>query len=620
VVGGFNTFKARSAVAEILKVLGVAEFQVRRFTERFPWGRTGDLPELLRECRECGDLPIEEEPYASALRLAAFLDGFPRHAKMHPCGVVISRIPIHAVTPTFMSDKGYPTTHFDMDACEAAGLVKMDILAQGGLAVLRDVKAGLGGGERPPGEPWDDARIWELIASGNARGVHHIESPAMISLSRMCCVNSIDQLVAIVSVIRPGAANNLKKQTFARRCQGLEPVEYAHPSLEGVLRSTYGVVAYEEHILQICESFAGLPAGRADVLRRALVKEKKAVIREILAEFEVCARARGRSEDEITVVRGLVEGFQGYAFCRAHSTAYALEAYEAAWFKSRHPAHFLAGVLTHGKGFYSRLVYTLEARRLGVGFLRPDINDTHEGFHVEETDGRECIRVPITAIGGLSSRTLEAWRRGRPFASLDDFISRVPAEFAEIQSLIRTGCFDGFGRKRAAQYWQASARVMEAGMGETLDFELVSLPPAERLADTPRSERLDAEWELLGFTVEEHPLERWPWIDWSGYRPVAGLGDSIGAEVLVCGLVVNERLHDQADDRLMKFVLIADRSGMLECELFADAYERWGAVIARNPVVALRGIVEPFDNRKGWTLRVTGAEAPAGAADSLDRK
>jgi DNA polymerase III alpha subunit len=695
-VGGFGTFQARSAVAEILKVLGTAEGQVRRFTERFPWGRLADMPVLLKASQECTDLPVDEEPYSTALRLARFLDGFPRHPKQHPCGLVLSRVPIRSLTPTFTSASGLPTTHFDMDAVEAVGLVKMDILAQGGLAVMRDVCAALGAaqargegrgargvGDRSlaedgrvswlveeemrtseyriqnsggdvesrmgangnaapvamralrgpglpeieireskfenasislsfpiPGEPWEDPTIWRMIAAGDSRGVHHIESPAMISLARMCGCRNIDQLVAIVSVIRPGAANSLKKEQFARRCQGLEPVEYAHPTLEEPLRSTYGVVAYEEHILQICEAFASLPPGRADVLRRALVKEKQETIAEIKGEFLSCARAIGRSEEEIAVVWALVEGFQGYAFCRAHSTAYALEAYQAAWLKLNHPAEFLAGVLTHGKGFYPRLVYTLEARRLGVGLLGPDINATHEGYAVEYREGRPFIRVPVPAVAGLCTRTLEAWRRGRPFASLDDFIQRVPAEFQEIQNLIRTGAFDGFGRKRSAQFWQASALAMEAGQGGGLGLELVTLPPAERLADTTRQERLDAEWELLGYTVGEHPLARWPDIDWSGYLPSVRLGDWLDRDVTVCGLIVDERLHNQVDGRLMKFVLIADHAGMIECELFADIYERFGAVVARNPVVALHGTVSPFDNRLGWTLRVKEALAP----------
>src|SRR5208283_335482 len=204
-------------------------------------------------------------------------------------------------------------------------------LAQGGLAAMRDVKSMLlergieidldrcVARDRQSGnilhgnpqalEPWQDSNVWEMIASGNARAVHHIESPAMTSLCRMCNVREIDGLVAIVSVIRPGAANEGKKRAFTRRYQGLEPVTYPHPSLEPCLRSTFGLVVYEEHILQICEAFAGLPPGRADVLRRALVKQKRAVVEEIGREFAACAQGRGHDAAKIAEVWGLVTGF-----------------------------------------------------------------------------------------------------------------------------------------------------------------------------------------------------------------------------------------------------------------------------------------------------------------------
>src|SRR5258708_5595052 len=163
----------------------------------------------------------------------------------------------------------------------------------------------------------------------------------MITLDKMCNVQDIDVLVAIVSVIRPGAANMNRKSDFALRAQGLQDIDYTHSSLEKVLRSTFGVVAYEEHILQICEAFAAMPAGRADMLRRALVKQKTADVEKMRLEFWCYAERHGRTQAEIEAVWGLLFGFQGYAFCRAHSTAYGVEAYQAAWLKHNHPAEFL---------------------------------------------------------------------------------------------------------------------------------------------------------------------------------------------------------------------------------------------------------------------------------------
>ncbi len=608
IVGGFSTFKGRSAFADIAKVMGVSEFQVRRMTEHLPHTDASHLEEALAGSEECRDREFEEDPYRTALRLARRLDGMPRHPKMHPCGVVLSRLPVRELTPVFPGGKGYPTTHFDMESVEAIGLVKMDLLAQGGLAVMRDTCRLLS--ERGVNvdlkalEPWDDPEVWRMISSGEARGVHHIESPAMTTLERMVAVDNIDDLIALVSVIRPGAANGLKKEQFALRAQGLEPVDYTHPSLENCLRSTYGVVAYEEHILQICEDFAGLPAGRADVLRRALVKGRQEKILEVGREFVAAAKARGHTRDEIVAVWKLVCGFQGYAFCRAHSTAYGIEAYEAAWLKRYHPAEFLACVLTHGKGFYSKLVYSIECRRLGIGFLPPDVNASRSVFFPEGG----AIRVPLAEIKGLSARTLERWEAGRPFASLRDFLQRVAPSRDEASALICTGAFDGFGESRTRQFWELASQWPTASVQE-LPLASYGAPARDLplLTEPTPLERLQAEQELLGFPVSDHPLALFPQSD---YRlPLASLRDHPHRVVTVAGLVVEDRIHRQDDGRPMKFLTLCDHSGLLECELFADTYKRYGTETIRHPVIEVTGKVVPFANGNGHTLRVLRVRA-----------
>ncbi|HVM46829.1 MAG TPA: DNA polymerase IV [Candidatus Acidoferrum sp.] len=741
VVGGFSTFRARSAFAEVAKVLGVSEYQVRRITERLPhFAHTADLAQALPEMPECRDLPLAEEPYRSALEMAHFLDGFPRYPKMHPCGVVLSRQPISQLVPCFTSAKGYPTTQFEMESVEAIGLVKMDILAQGGLAVMRDVREMLrqspkveirspiegrnpkaeirtgsagstalgdvptapqagnsGTGQTastsdfgfrpsfdlrasafgPPApspvnldalEPWEDPAVWELIASGNARAVHHIESPAMISLCRMCNVRDIDTLIAIVSVIRPGAANESHKMEFARRYQGLSPVRYPHPSLEPCLRSTYGLVVYEEHILQICELFAGLPPGRADVLRRALAKQKANVVAGIEIEFAESARRLGRTEPEIAEVWGLVSGFMGYAFCKAHSTAYGVEAYQAAWLKLHYPAHFMAAVLTNGKGFYSPLVYVLECHRLGITLLPPSVNEPGPGFTVKQhenppADAASCvspghatrntqpathfglrtsafglsIRVPLLHLKGLSRRTGENVLRERacaPFASLADFFLRVQPLNEEMEALIRVGAFDEFGQTRTAQYWafksicQSTCQTAKPRSTQEYDplvnrksqivnTQLWLLPPGnlERLPEVPlaeptRLQRLRNEEELLGYPASGHPLELFPEVAWNTYCPINRLGEHVGQQVVTCGLVIEQRLFHQVTGEPMKFITIADRTGIVETELFARTYKSYGLNTVRYRVLEITALVEPFENSRGFTLRVLRADKP----------
>jgi DNA-directed DNA polymerase III PolC len=650
VVGGFSTFQARSAFAEVAKVLGVSERDVRKFTEHFPWGFGGGwvpdgpapkggagLIELLRASPETRSLPLDEEPYKTAIEMAEFLDGMPRYPKMHPCGLVLSRQPLHELTPTFIANKGYATTHFDMDSVEPIGLVKMDILAQGGLAAMRDVKARLiergidvdlercvarqktDGtlllGDPQAVEPWRDPEVWQMIASGHGRAVHHIESPAMTSLCRMCNVNEIDGLVAIVSVIRPGAANEGKKMSFTRRYQGMEPIEYPHPSLEPCLRSTYGLVVYEEHILQICEAFAGLPPGRADVLRRALNKQKHAVIEEIRGEFFASALARGHSPEKTVEVWGLVTGFAGYAFCKAHSTAYGVEAYQSAWLKRYYPAEFMAAVLTNGKGFYHPLVYVLESHRLGLQFLPPSVNEPGPAF----VPHGNAIRVPATRVKGLTSRTTDAMVKARErgtFTSLSDFFHRVAPVAEELEAMIRAGAFDEFGDTRTRQFWQAQHLVKTYSCNAQPDQGWLIAPPGlEQLVSVPlseptRLEKLQAETELFGYAVSGHPLELFPDVAWGSYCPVNRLGEFLGETVTTCGLVVEQRTHHQITGEPMKFLSLADWTGIVETELFAQTYKNYALATIRYPVLEVEAKVEPFENGKGFSLRVMRAGKP----------
>ena len=618
VMGGFSTYQARSAFADVAKVLGVSDHQVRRFTEHMPHTRVRDMEAAMALARECRDLPLEEDPWRATLKMAQFLDGFPRHAKMHPCGVVLSRSPMMDLVPCFISNKGYPATHFDMDAVEAIGLMKMDILGQGGLAVMRDVRQSLAerGIEANLGslQPWEDPEVWEMIARGGARAVHHIESPAMISLCRMCNVRDVDGLIAIVSVIRPGAANEHKKIHFTRRYQGLEPVMYPHPSLEACLKSTFGMVVYEEHILQICDLFAGLSAGRSDVLRRALSKQKTGVIEEISREFSALARARGHSEREIAAVWNLVAGFTGYAFCKAHSTAYGVEAYQGAWLKRYYPAEFMAAVLSNGKGFYQPMVYILECHRLGIPLLPPWINAPGPAFRVEA--GK--IRVPATRVKGLGekikNRLVEERSHGE-FKSLRDFYRRVRPSPSEMLALLRTGAFDGFGASPTALFWEMEFLCQSIGEDAPAQGWLLPprserrLPPVD-LTEPSRLDRLRWEAELLDFPVSGHPLELYPGIAWNTYCPLARLQDHIGETVTTCGLIVEDRVHHQVTGEPMKFLTIADRSDMVETELFAGSYKRHGLATVRYPVLEVTATVEPYENGRGHSLRVHRAGKP----------
>jgi DNA polymerase III alpha subunit len=500
-------------------------------------------------------------------------------------------------------------------------------------------------------EPWDDPNVWEMIASGGARAVHHIESPAMVSLCRMCNVRDIDGLIAIVSVIRPGAANECKKMTFTRRYQGLEPVIYPHPSLEPCLKSTFGMIVYEEHILQICEAFAGLTPGRADVLRRALVKQNHKMIEEIGGDFFRCARERGRSEMDIANVWRLVCAFQGYAFCKAHSTAYGVEAYQSAWLKRYYPAEFMAAVLSNGKGFYQPLVYVLECHRLGIPLLPPWINQPGPLFTVVRrdelltagADAREeerqrnpahdieavapaamnpAIRVPAIRVKGLSERVCErivTERKRGEFVSPGEFYHRVAPSHEEMELLLKAGAFDGFGKSRTALFWEiqhlcrAFRGECEPNQGWLLSSPAGDCVPDVSLTEPTRLQRLRWESELLDFAASGHPLELYSDIAWDTYCHVADLGKHLGETVVCCGLIIEDRIHEQTSGEPMKFLTLSDWTGMVETELFAKTYKSYGLATVRYPVLEITATVEPYENGRGFSLRVHHAGKPRSA-------
>jgi DNA polymerase III alpha subunit len=483
----------------------------------------------------------------------------------------------------------------------------MDALVAEALSSLRPAPGDLA--------PWQDEQVWDLIASGRSRGVHHIESPAMLSLAKMCDCRDIDTLVAIVSVIRPGAANSLRKTRFARRARGLEAADFPHPCLEPILRSTHGVVAYEEHILQICETFAGMSPGRADVIRRALVKNRLEQMEQHREEFYRCAREKGRTEEESAAVWELVFGFRGYAFCRAHSTAYALEAYEAAVEKTYRPAEFLAAVLTHEKGFYSPLVYTLECRLLGIQLRLPSVNGPLDRYAVlTREDGTRSIQVPLRRIKDLPATWLETVRRARAqgeFRSLADLVARTGPEPSTLRLLLRAGALDGWEKSRTELAWEIRTTA-PARQGQSLLFsgEENEAGRAEDLQAPDQVALLQDEMELLGFTVSEHPLALWPGVAWDTYCPVADLPRYGGETVTIGGLVVAHRDHHQRDGRPMKFLTICDRTGMVETEVFAEATRRFGLETLRHPVLSVTGRVQPLLGGSGFSLEVERLDPP----------
>jgi error-prone DNA polymerase len=623
-IGGFAHFKGRASVAEVAKAMGVPAHEAHAWSKRLPHGS-------LRKFLADRDGYVEakgawqDERFREAVELALDLHGLPRHPMMHPCGMVVADRPLAQFTPVEASAKGFSMTQMSMDPVEDLGLLKLDLLGQAGLSVIRDCCENLraaGLDEREPfrGMDYADGRIYKWIQEGGARGVFHIESPAMTSLLKLCRCADIDCLVATVSVIRPGAANEDKKTKFARRYLGLEEPQYAHPVLEEVLKDSFGLMIYEEHILLVANRFSGMDFGTADLLRRILIKKSDdEAMEELEAVFRACALRKGRSEAEIATVWGELRDFSGFMFNKAHGAAYAIEAFQGCWLKYHWPVYFLAAVLNNQRGFYAPLVYVMEILRHGGTFALPDVQHAGDSFAVE--DGR--VRVPMWQVKGLGERFLERWRQAReagPFRDWGDFTRRTRVDPADAVLLARVGALRAFFDNRHEAFWragQAGRRRGAGGVEAAADlFREVDPAPAAAFRPMGATAMAEAEAELLGFPVTMDPFALWTGgMERRGTVRIAELGDHVGREVEIAGIQVCHRLHRTMKGELMKFLSLADETGIAETALFPDAYRRFGWGLSQARAARLRVRVDWDETQSGLGLTVVEAPTEIGLTD-----
>jgi len=607
-IGGFSTFKARSALAETVKCFGRSDNAARGWTRHLPHGRLRSFLERRRDHVESRQLDREED-FAEIAAIAMQLEGLPRHPMMHPCGIVVSDRPLTDFTPIEPSHKGFAMTQMSMEPIEDLGLLKLDLLGQAGLSVIRDavdnVRDDCLADDPLAGINYGDKRIFELLSKGGARGVFHVESPAMTGLLRLCRCADIDCLVAVVSVIRPGAANENKKNAFARRYLGLDPPTYVHPDLEPILRDTYGLMVYEEHILLVAHHFGGMDLGSADLLRRLLVKKKDAAaIDELGAVFAACARRAGRGENEIATVWRLLRDFTGYMFNKAHGAAYAIEAFEGCWLKYHWPVHFLGAVLQNRRGFYRPLVYIMEALYYGGRIVLPDVCYHRDCYWVEGGRKAPTLHVPLWQISGLSLKFMERRHEAvneRPFADWEDFLCRTRPGRADLMLLARAGALRRFFPYRHRAVWEAQKYRPDEAAG-------LRPLPAGSIPEFPSEDpqALSAwEMELLGFSITLSPFAcRMDGIERRGTIPIDQLGEHVGREVEIAGIVVCTRRHTTVRGEFMKFISLADPTGIAEVSIFPRAYRRYGYAVSRAPAIRARVSVEYDGTRSGLNLNL----------------
>ena len=644
-ISSFITMHARLAVREVAKVFGVPPGEVDRFTKRLPHRPVREILSAIRDLPECHDLPVEDEPWKTILQVALRLDDAPRHLGIHPCGTVISAQPLTRLTPLERATKGIVVTQCDMNAIEALGLIKMDLLGQRGfttmsLALDNIEKAKTGGNESaqiaPDGVtpcpkpreidfdaiPENDPATCDVIAAGRTIGIFQIESPAMRGMLRMMNARKLEEVAQALALIRPGAAEYGSKELFIKRLRGEEEVAYPHPALESILGDTRGVCIFQEQVMQISQAAGEMSLAEADLVRRASAKFSGRSDRDRLrGKFLQAAGMMALTEQQREETWMMVEKFAGFGFCKAHAATYADISYRMAYLKMHHTAEFLAAMCSAGAGFYHVSAYVEEAKRWGIAVRLPSVNHSRMEYTAEAGEnGTRAIRVGLMQVKGLRVETIMAILRTREesgeFLSLEDFLRRVPVERDEIESLIKCGAFEevcNMTRPELLWRWNfqqagktnalpgaalaegAKTLFVIANPQNAVDIALAGIQTPEYTIE----QKLKYEREILEVCVSGHPLDFLPRNGeaWSDELP--GLR---GKRVTLCGWVVTYRHVGTKNYRNMMFVTLEDQRGVYEVVLFPDVYDRCGSLVFETRAMRVTGRVERDGQIKGEKL------------------
>ena len=624
----FGTMAARAVVRDVGRVLG------------FPYGFVDQLAKLIPPDlgmtleRALGEEAFrarceEDEDTRAIVDLACRLEGLARNAGRHAGGVVIAPRALTEYTALYREQDGTLVTQFDKDDVEAIGLVKFDFLGLRTLTIIdwavRSINAERARAGEPlldlTGIPLDDSATYALIQRAATTAVFQLESRLCKDLIRRLVPDTFDDITALNALIRPGPQQSGMVEDFIDRKQGRVPVSYPHPDVASILKPTYGVILYQEQVMQIAQVLAGYTLGGADVLRKAMGKKQPEEMAKQRAVFLDGARERSVPPQVASAIFDLMEKFAGYGFNRAHSAAYALIGYQTAWLKTHYPAAFMAAVLSADMDNTDKIVVLIdECRELALQVAPPDVNECEYAFTVA---GLGTIRYGLGALKGMGQSAvagiIEERNANGPFRDLFDFCRRIDARRVNrraLEALIRAGALDRLGPSRAStiatltramQAAEQHSRDAVAGQDDLFGGAVADVDGDESFVDAPEwteHERLTGEKETLGVYLTGHPITSF---ESELSEITSGRLDSLdsfsGKNAIVAGLVVGLRITNSRKGR-MAIVNLDDRSARIDAVVYAEAYQRYREVLVKDRLVVLEGVVAADDWSGGYSITV----------------
>ena len=645
----YGTIKAKAAIKDSARVLGQPFSVSDRITKVMPPAVMGkDIPlagifdtghKRYNEAGEFRDLYNADESVRQIVDLARGLEGLKRQVGVHAAGVIMSSTPLMDVIPLWRRDQdGAIITQFDMGACEALGLLKMDFLGLRNLTVIDDclryIEANTGVGLVLEDLGLDDQPTYELLARGDTLGVFQLDGGPMRALLRSMVPDNFEDISAVLALYRPGPMGANTHNDYADRKNGRKPVVPIHPELAEplgeILGDTYGLIVYQEQVMAIAQKLAGYSLGSADLLRRAMGKKKKEILDKELIPFREGMAANGYSDDAITKLWEVLVPFSDYAFNKAHTAGYGLVSYWTAYLKANHPAEYMAALLTSVKDDKDKsAIYLNECRRMGIKVLPPDVNESDADFTPRGTD----IRFGLTAVRNVGANVVDALIAARrtkgAFVDFFDFMAKVDLVVCNkrtIESLIKAGAFDSLGHTRKGlitvheqviDIATDSKRAEAAGQfdlfgafgpvgGDSADVgeggapaPAFTLNVAVPLSEWDKRALLAAEREMLGLYVSDHPL--------NGLEHVlraasdASLATILESErtgqVMVAGLVTSvQRKVTKDKGEPWAIVSLEDLDASIEVMVFPRTYGPISARLVEDAVVVVKGRLDRRDD------------------------
>jgi DNA polymerase III subunit alpha len=636
----YGSMAAKAVVRDVGRVLGMTYGYVDRIAKLIPFELGITLEAALEKEPELKRLYQGEDEVRNLIDLARSLEGLTRNAGMHAGGVVIAPSVLTDFTPLYCDAAGGSVvTQFDKDDVEAAGLVKFDFLGLRTLTIIDRAVAVINrerAAQTPElvigALPMDDAPSYALLRSCRTTAVFQLESRGMKDLIRRLQPDSFEDIVALVALFRPGPLQSGMVDDFINRKHGRSdaPIDYLHPSLEPILKPTYGVILYQEQVMQIAQVLAGYTLGGADLLRKAMGKKKPEEMARQRSVFIGGAVGRGVREQSAAHIFDLMEKFAGYGFNKSHSAAYALLSYQTAYLKAHYPAQFMAAVLSADMDHTDKVVTLIqECRDMSLTVLPPDVNASTYEF---SPCGPGSIRYGLGAVRGVGRGAVEALIAERstrgPFTSIEDLCRRLDLQKVNrrvLEALLRSGSLDGLKENRATlmdrlasamQAGDQNSRALDAGQNDLfgLSGDERSAAPRRRaapLVEWSEAVRLAGERETLGLYLTGHPLGRF---ETSLARFVSHrIGDLVSDRPLAAGFeggrfgggkpVTVAGLIDEVKKRGPRVILtLDDRTGRIEAMLFEETYQKHRDLLARDGLVLVEGLLRFDEFSDAWRL------------------